>query len=149
MSFATKIGISAPNSYWIPVQVNTCKIDKYAHIVFYGYYDESARNAKQQNIGQKSYSITDDDEYDTWFSTENMDEEGNNILKIAYEYALAQKETENGLADGYTEITIEEGDEEGDARVGETIYVEGSELGDPEVTQIEASKSFFTDAEEV
>jgi len=95
-SFVDQYDDVYPSSYWRPVQVNVCKEDKNAHIIFYGFESEAKKG--KRSIGQKSYSVGGED-FDTYFGTSSLDPEGKNPYAAAYTYADNKLDKDSGQVD--------------------------------------------------
>ena len=95
MSFQSSDGITSDSSYWLPVQVNLNKIDRQAHIVFYGYATQDSRNALKASLqgAIKEYSLSGD-KYDTYFTTALMQKY--DPLAQAYKVAMDTLDTDSG-----------------------------------------------------
>lgn len=93
MTFDGPDGVSHSSSYWLPVQININKIDKTGNIVFLGFHDSSARQARRQPIGARQYNVSPT-LYDTFFSATAQQPAGVDMYRSAYLMAMSVLEGE-------------------------------------------------------
>ncbi len=86
MNFKDQYGNVQEKSYWRLVQCNISVPDKNALLVFYGYKDKEAREEAMQPIAAKQYTIMGE-QFDKFYNA-HLEENGPNIGKAAYQYAV-------------------------------------------------------------
>ena len=99
---ADEYGDTFPKSYWKPVQVNLCSLDKTGMVLFYGF--ESAANKGKRVIGRKSYAVTPE-QFDRFFAADGLNPDGKNPWAAAYELALSVEEGTGKAPEGGAETT--------------------------------------------
>jgi hypothetical protein len=86
MEYTDGRGVTHPQSYWLPVLVNTAKIDQLAKVVFYGYHDQATRESKLMPVGIKEYAVAPE-QYEQYFNAAEISQAGVNELSQAYQLA--------------------------------------------------------------
>jgi hypothetical protein len=93
LSHTTADGVEHPLSYWRVAETNINAADKRGMVSFLGYHNAQARTDGKQSIASKIYVI-DEDAYDEFFAPSEIDPEGNNHIKAAYELASTVLDTD-------------------------------------------------------
>lgn len=90
MNYTDEYGDSYEESYWRVVQPTLNKEAREGAVVFYGYQD--ADHKGKRIIGQKIYAIAHDD-FDEYFSPDDLNPEGKNPWEASYRFATATLDT--------------------------------------------------------
>lgn len=93
MPHTTADGVEHPESYWRVTETNINAAHKRGMVSFLGYHNAQARLDGKQSIASKIY-VFDEAAYDEFFAPTEIDPEGNNHIKAAYELASTVLDTD-------------------------------------------------------
>ena len=92
MTYTDATGTTHEASYWRVGQTNISQTDERGMVVLLGYHDKQARQDRRQPVGMKSYPV-DPETYAQYFASDELNPEGKNPAKAAYDLALATLDT--------------------------------------------------------
>lgn len=98
MAWADERGNSYAASYWNIMAVAISPMEKEVQIIFRGYRNDAARQAKKEPVGIFRLSVPAS-KFDDYFSLAQIEGTGKNALKQCYAYATAEDSFFSGASD--------------------------------------------------